>query len=309
MFNFMNLRPFMDELDSGSGGVATSQEAVSTESTSNESTTESSTETSTDASTESAEFTGTKGDQGEESTGSKNDAEVKPKQTAEMNSIFADNRRKLEAAEKRANDAETQRTTDREVAKKYGQQYGVFSDADVAEKYGQSHGVNTIAEFETALRNEEYTKAGIDPEMINKIVNEHPSIKRAEAAEQANIKSQQDRFLVDSFSELTKEFPDMAKAEDVPVDVWRKWNNGSSGITLADAYALVNRKEITAKQADATKQATLNSIQGKGHLQGNGKGVEGDTVRVPDDVMEMYKRFNPKQTTEQIKAHYKASQK
>jgi hypothetical protein len=298
MFRFRNFRPLMDADSSVGEGVATPQE------TTTDTPTESTVEATTEAST-------TDTPAGEQDKGVVPEVEVaaQPKQTAEQDRFFADNRRKLEAAEKRANDAETQRTTDREIAKKYGQQYGVFSDADVAEKYGKSHGVNTIAEFETALRNEEYTKAGIDPEMINKIVNDHPSIKRAEAAEQASIKSQQDRFLVDSFSELTKEFPDMAKAEDVPVDVWRKWNNGSSGITLADAYALVNRKEITAKQADATKQATLNSIQGKGHLQGNGKGVEGDTVRVPDDVMEMYKRFNPKQTTEQIKAHYKASQK
>ena len=303
MFNFMNHRPLMDADSDVGGGVVTPQET--TTDTSTESTVEATTEaTTTDTSTADATDGATT-----DTVKSEAEPAAQPKQTAEQDRFFADNRRKLDAAEKRANDAESQRQSDREIAKKYGQQYGVFSDADVAEKYGKSHGVNTIAEFETALRNEEYTKAGIDPEMINKLINEHPAIREAREAKEANQKSQQDRFLVDSFSELTKEFPDMAKAEDVPVDVWRKWNNGSAGITLADAYALVNRKEITAKQAESTKQATLNSIQGKGHLQGNGKGVEGDTVRVPDDVMEMYKRFNPKQTTEQIKAHYKASQK
>ena len=289
------------------GDVGGGESVTTTETTSTETPTESTVEATTEASTTdtpSAEPT----EGVTEAVKSETEPAAQPKQTAEQDRFFADNRRKLEAAEKRANDAEAQRTSDREIAKKYGQ-YGVYSDADVAEKYGKSNGINTIAELETALRNEEYTKAGIDPEMINKLINEHPAIKEAREAKEANQKSQQDRFLVDSFSELTKEFPSMAKAEDVPADVWRKWNNGSSGITLADAYALVNRKEITAKQAESTKQATLNSIQGKGHLQGNGKGVEGDTVRVPDDVMEMYKRFNPKQTTEQIKAHYKASQK
>ncbi len=303
MFKFSNFRPLMDmDGDVGGGESVTTTETTSTE-TPTESTVEATTEAST-TDTPSAEPT----EGVTEAVKSETEPAAQPKQTAEQDRFFADNRRKLEAAEKRANDAEAQRTSDREIAKKYGQ-YGVYSDADVAEKYGKSNGINTIAELETALRNEEYTKAGIDPEMINKLINEHPAIKEAREAKEANQKSQQDRFLVDSFSELTKEFPSMAKAEDVPADVWRKWNNGSSGITLADAYALVNRKEITAKQAESTKQATLNSIQGKGHLQGNGKGVEGDTVRVPDDVMEMYKRFNPKQTTEQIKAHYKASQK
>jgi hypothetical protein len=305
MFKLSNFRPLMDmDGDVGGGESVTTPEIAPTE-TQTTSTVEATTEaTTTDTSTADA----TDGAKSDTPKGEVEPA-TQPKQTAEQDRFFADNRRKLDAAEKRANDAEAQRTSDREIAKKYGQQYGVFSDADVAEKYGKSHGVNTIAEFETALRNEEYTKAGIDPEMINKLINEHPAIKEAREAKEANTKSQQDRFLVDSFSELTKEFPSMAKAEDVPADVWRKWNNGSSGITLADAYALVNRKEITAKQAESTKQATLNSIQGKGHLQGNGKGVEGDTVRIPDDVMEMYKRFNPKGTAEQYKAHYKASQK
>jgi membrane protein involved in colicin uptake len=298
----MNLQLFAEDSSVGEDS-ATPQESTPTE-TQTTSTVEATTEAST-TDTPTAEQT-----EGATTDTPKSEAEpaTQPKQTAEQDRFFADNRRKLEAAEKRATDAEAQRQTDHENAKKYAQ-YGVFNDADVAEKYGKSNGINTIAELETALRNEEYTKAGIDPEMINKLINEHPAIKEAREAKEANQKSQQDRFLVDSFSELTKEFPSMAKAEDVPADVWRKWNNGSSGITLADAYALVNRKEITAKQADATKQATLNSIQGKGHLQGNGKGVEGDTVRIDDETMALYKRMNPKATTEQIKAYHKKNNK
>jgi len=248
--------------------------------------------------------------EGETTDTVKSEAEpaTKPKQTAEQDRFYADSRRKLEAAEKRATDSEAQRTSDREIAKKYGQ-YGVYSDADVAEKYGKSHGVNTIAELETALRNEEYEKAGIDPEIINKIVNEHPSIKAAQAAQEANTKVQEDRFLVDSFSELSKEFTEISDAKDVPVDVWRVWQNGKSGISLKQAYVAVNYEAIATKKADAAKQAALNNIQSKDHVRGNGKGTEVDSVRVPDDVMEQYKRFNPKATTEQIKAHYKKSQK
>jgi len=144
---------------------------------------------------------------------------------------------------------------------------------------------------------------------------EHPDVKQARetnqalAQERAAIaKAQQDRFLVDSFDELTKEFPEIAKAEDVPADVWRVWRNGESGISLKQAYAAVNYESIASKKAEAAKQATLNNIQGKDHVRGNGKGAEGDTVRIPDEVLEMYKRFNPGKTMDEYRAHYKKSQ-
>jgi len=51
----------------------------------------------------------------------------------------------------------------------------------------------------------------------------------------------------------------------------------------------------------------LNSIQSKDHVRGNGKGVEGDTVRIPDDVLSMYKKFNPGKSIDEYKKHYKNS--
>lgn len=296
---FRNFRPMLDELDSAGGGVATPQvtepTSTSTEPTSTE---------PNNSTTPSGEPTGGATDTQPSAT----EPATQPKQTPEQDRFFAENRRKLEAAEKRATELESQRQRDIEIAKKFGQ-YGVYSDADVAEKYGKSHGLKTVADFEAQLQREEYQAKGIDPDMIKKLVDEHPAIKSAQEAQAIAAKAQQDRFLVDNFNELTKEFSKITKAEDVPADVWRLWRNGESGISLKQAYVAVNYEEIASKKAEAAKQATLNNIQSKDHVRGNGKGVEGDTVRIPDDVMEQYKRFNPKATTEQIKAHYKASQK
>lgn len=311
----MNLRPFMDELDSGGGAVASSQETTEpTEST------ESTVDTSTEASTESTE----PAEKQSEGTidASTEVAETKPKQSPEQDRAYADLRRKAEAAERRAVELETQRQSDREIAKKFGQ-YGVYSDADVAEKYGKSHGLSTVAEFEKALQLEEHQDrqealkaSGVDPELLNKFVDEHPAMQKAKeqearalAQEQAAAKVQLDHFLVESFSELSKEFSEIAKPEDVPPEVWKVWRNGESGISLKQAYAAVNYESIASRKAEAAKQATLNNIQSKGHIRGNGSGVEGETVRIPDDVMDMYKRFNPGKSMEEYRAHYKKGQK
>lgn len=308
----MNLQLFAEDSSVG-GDSAAPQDEVSTEPLE----TESPVEETADPETKAEPMEGVT-----DTEKSVDEPATQTKQTPEQDRAFADNRRKLEAAEKRVTEIEAQRTSDREIAKKYGQ-YGVYSDADVAEKYGESHGVKTLAELDVALKREEqeallqeYKDKGIDPEVINKIVAEHPDVKRARENNEAFAetqkvaeKEQHDRFLVDSFGELTKEFPDMAEANDVPQAVWQLWKGGQSGISLVDAYYTSQRKEIAAKQTDATRQATLNSIQGKAHVKGNGKGTDSDMTVVPDDVMEQYRRFNPKGTDEQFKKHYKASNK
>jgi len=299
IFKLRHLRPMMDELDSGGGSeVAPLQETTSTETTTD-------TDTSTETSTDSTESTG----QGEGTT-DKSDVEVdtKPKQTPEQDRAYAELRRKSEAAERRVAEVEAQHQRDIQIAKKFGQ-YGVFSDADVAEKYGKSHGIHNVAQFEEALRRQEYESKGIDPDMVKKLVDEHPDLQAAREFKQAAIRAQEDNFLVSSFDELTKEYPEIKGVADVPPDVWRKWKNGSTGLTLPEAYLVVERKNIETRKVEAAKQATLNNIQSKDHVRGNGKGVEGDTVRIPDDVMEMYKKFNPGKSMDEYKKHYKASQK
>jgi len=230
----MNLRPFMDEVDSGSGAVATSQETSgSTESTE-------STDNSADISTGSTEL---EASQSEGTIDKGVEVDTKPKQSPEQNAAFAELRRKSEAAERRVAEVEAQHQRDIQIAKKFGQ-YGVFSDADVAEKYGQSHGIHNVAQFEEALRREEYAAKGIDPDMVKKLVDEHPDLQAAREFKQAAIRAQEDSFLVSSFDELTKEYPDIKAVADVPPDVWRKWRNGSTGLTLNEAYLVVERKNI-----------------------------------------------------------------
>ncbi len=280
MFNIftLNLHPFMDAEGDVGGGTVTPQ--------------------TTEETTGEAQTGSVTGAEGTSQTVT-DPASQKPAQTPEQNAAFAEMRRKSEAAERRAQEVEQARQRDINIAKKYGKDYDVYSEADIAEKYGDQ-GIKTLADMEAAIQAEQYRQKGIDPDVINKIIEEHPAIKQAK-------KQEQDRFLVDSFNDLSKEYPDITKVEDVPDEVWKKWNGGSTGLSLVEAFYLVNRKEIITKQTDAAKQATLNNIQGKEHVRGNGKGTEVDTTRIPDDVLEMYKKFNPGKTMDEYKAHYKKS--
>ncbi len=301
MFNIFNtnLRPMMDELDSGSGGVATSQATTSTEST-------------TDTSTTSTESAASTGNQSEGTTGVTGEVDTKAKQTPEQDRAYAELRRSKEAAEKRAIEVESLRKRDQEIARKYGKEYGIYSDEDVAAQYGQSHGIKTVAEFEAALEKEAqeaaYKANGINPELVKQIVNQDPEFR----AMKEQFSQQQGQAVINAeIKELSDEYPDLkvktlADMQELPNFEAIK-AKAYKGMTLLEAYESVNRAEIRKKQADAAKQATLNSIQGKGHLQGNGKGSEVDTTTIPDDVLDMYKRFNPGKTMDEYKAHYKKS--
>lgn len=295
LFN-LNLRPMMDEEGAGGGAVSSQTSTSSSEGTQ-----------STSSGEQTGSATGTEGTQGNEVTSGGTESAPQQKQTPEQNAAFADLRRKSEAAERRAAELETKYQRDIDIAKKYGSQYGIYSDVDVASKYEKSHGIKTVAEFEAALQRQEYESKGIDPDVIKKIVDDHPDIKKAREANEAAEKSRQDRYLVDSFNELKTEYPDIKDVEDVPSEVWKKWQGGTTGLSLMDSFYLVNRKEIMAKQTDAAKQATLNNIQSKNHVRGNGAGSEIDTTTIPDDVLSMYKKFNPGKTMDEYKAHYKNS--
>lgn len=218
-------------------------------------------------------------------------ANQKPVQDEETRAQFAEMRRQAEQAEARAR----------------------YADEVIARQYGESHGIYTVEQYEQALfeqqqeeQRQQYLERGIDPDEISQIVNQqlenHPLVQQA-AQQTLN------HLYASNYAELQSEYGDLVKTpEDIPVEVWDRWGEGRFGLSLTEAFTLVNRKEIMNKQALVAKQTALNNINNKGHIRGNG-GANGDieTVEIPDDVYKMYKQLNPKATDKQIRAHYKKS--
>jgi len=270
IFNLKTLRPMMDE-DGAIGGAATS------------------TDTGTEG-TQAGELTG--GETGTEGIqeGSQGGTEVatQTRQTPEQNAAFAEMRRKAEAAERRAADLETQRKRDQEIARKYGKEYGVYSDADVAAQYGKSHGINTVEEFEAALQKEEYKAKGVDPDLINELVANHPDIKAAKAQQgQAAINAE--------IKELADEYPDLkvktlADMQALPnFDAIKE--KAYRGMTLLEAYEAVNRAEIRQRAKEEGAQGAIRNIGSKAHLgtEKSGNQVQGKEVEVSAEKMRVWK--------------------
>jgi len=270
IFNLKTLRPMMDE-DGAIGGAAAS------------------TETGTEG-TQAGELTG--GETGTEGTqeGAQGGAEAatQTRQTPEQNAAFAEMRRKAEAAERRAADLETQRRRDQDIARKYGREYGVYSDADVAAQYGKSHRINTVEEFEAALQKEEYKAKGVDPDLINELVANHPDIKAA--------KAQQGQAVInDEIRELAEEYPDLKVKTLADMQALPNFEaikaKAYKGMTLLEAYEAVNRAEIRQRAKEEGAQGAIRNIGSKAHLgtEKSGNQQQGKEVEISPEKMRAYK--------------------
>lgn len=231
-------------------------------------------------------------------------ADTKPKQSPEVDSAFAEMRRKAEAAEKKAAELESKRQRDLDIAKKYGS-YGVYSEEDISALYGASHGIHTVEDLQRAILNEEYREKGIDPDEINRLIDNHPLILEAKKVKENTIISNHYNALLnelkeDGLADLVK------KPEDIPDAVYKRWNYGNNkgDLSLSDCFYLEQRKQIAAKKVEATKQSTLNNLAGKAHLKVEGDGAaDANDVNVPSETLSMYMDMG--MSKKEAVAHYK----
>jgi hypothetical protein len=136
---------------------------------------------------------------------------------------------------------------------------------------------------------------------IDTKVSEHPLIKAAE-------KERQDRFLVTSFKEAQKVFKDIQKAEDIPEEVWKAWDEGKSKRTLLSHLKehrydtdVESARKSGANQATATVMSTAHTAQ----VNGANAPAEYDNVIVPEAVRRNLELVGVKDPLQQKMAYVK----
>lgn len=238
--------------------------------------------------------------QQEESVKSSEAADPKPVEKTDENAKYAAARREAEEKAKRIEQKLQQNSY---ISKAYGRDYEVYSEEDIQTRYGM-----TFDQFEHAIKRQQYEQQGINPDLINEIINEHPDIKQAR-------EEKRNAYLVKEYNSLLAELKDeglsdlVKSPEDIPETVFTKWNEGKNGLSLAETFFLENRKKISSEKVAAAKQAALNSVNSKSHLKANGSGVEIDSINIPGETMKLYKSWFPKMSESDIKKHYAESLK
>lgn len=236
------------------------------------------------------------------------------KQTPEQNAQFAAARRKAEAERdaaiaKARQDAqdEAQRTIDE-----------AFRNSGLTNPYTKKP-ITSKAEYDeyrTRLEADRKArllkKSGMSDDEFREFVQGLPEVKQAKEAQaaaetaarqareqQAKLKVEEQLKEISALDPSIQELKDLAKMETYP----KFYELVKRGNTLTDAFKLANYEALTGRAAAASRQAAINSAQGKRHLSPTTQRGAG-AVSVPADIKAEYLAFNPDATDAEIQQHY-----
>lgn len=223
----------------------------------------------------------------------------------EEDSRFANVRRKAEADARAKYESQNQRRNDR-IRQLCGDYVNPVTGKPI-ETFDEY--LDALEAQQKSAREEELRSKGVDPKMIEDMVNNSPVIRQAEQVLHQSAQIEAQRQFEADLKEVGKIDPSIKTEEDL-------MNHPSypkvyelvskNGLTLQDAYRLANYETLSAKNSAAVKQAAVNQAKGKNHLEttGTGSAVEDNLVDVPASTMAAYKQFYPDLTEQQLKVKY-----
>jgi hypothetical protein len=189
---------------------------------------------------------------------------TEPSEPQDITQTQAFSRRLNEEREKIRLEAETA-AVDRYIAKQYeGQLWNgkpILSQADLNQ----------------ALYEQQLQQATNDPEEIQKLINEHPAVKAAREAQEAQAQNQK---LWNEWQELQQEHPEIKDFSQLPQEAYDIAK--IKGIPLLDAYNRIHVKKIKLE----TEQETIRKIN-KNATSSPGSALNGNVVHKTKPVSEM----------------------
>ena len=166
-------------------------------------------------------------------------ANPNPVQDAETNARYAEMRRQQEFDQYRSQAETYQQQLDR-TAKLAGY---------------QSHDelIAALDDLEQQQQRQQYEDAGINPDLLNQAIENHPAVQYSRQLQEQQQKEQQ---FQQEANELFQEFPDL-KPDEIPKEVWEI--KEAKGLSMLDAYLRVSYKNLAQQQEQAAIQKLQNN--------------------------------------------------
>lgn len=195
--------------------------------------------------------------------------ETSQPQSREENAAWKQMRLEKENAAKEAEKLKR----DIDYAKKYGKEYGVFSEKDIQQQYGHQ-GINSWDDLEMAI---EAQQKNVDLETM-KYAKKGKQIEEQEQLTQKQIKEKED-FKQKQFAEFAQRFPDFTKEivdqkAEFPKEVLQALEDGRN---IADVYENLLLKEKLAK-FEAEKAEKENAEKSIGSATGTSTDESKDLI-------------------------------
>ena len=234
-------------------------------------------------------------------------SESEPEQTEEKldrNAIYADARRRAEAEAKRKAEA-----LDAQYADKFKGYTNPITGKPITSAQDYFEAMLAQEQMQTKRTLEE---KGIDPNLIEKAVENSPAIKTANAIIQAQKLKEVESYLDSQVKEIAQIDPDIKSAKDIEScdrypSILKYLNENR--LSIVDAYKLVYADKLSERKTSAVKQQAINNAKSQQHLKATegGNASNDGLVEIPQSQLAMWKEFFPNKTPKELKEAYNRS--
>lgn len=217
-------------------------------------------------------------------------------QDADTNRIYADARRR---AEREAREAQEK------VDAEYVRRFGNYKNPKTGEP------IRSQADYLAALDAQEQINAerellekGVDPNVLNQMIQNNPLVKQASELIRRTEEERTMNAINADVAELAKLDPNIKSFSDVPSEVVDKCMQ-IKGLTLVDAYKLINYGRVGAEKMDAIRQSAINQAKGKSHLTPmNGVAANSNEVEIPASELAIWQGMFPDKSPAELRKAY-----
>lgn len=222
----------------------------------------------------------------------------------DRNAIYADARRRAEAEAKRK-----QAAVDAEYAERFKDYKNPITGQPIRSAKDYFDALTAQEQLQTKKT---LADNGIDPNLIEKAVNNSPAVKAANLviAEQRieKVKS----YLEEQIREVGKIDPDIRSAQDIEKSdrypqILAYVNNNR--LSVVDAYKLVYADKLNEKKTAAVKQQAINNARSQSHLKAteSGAGSGDNLVNIPENQLAQWREFFPDKPDKELREIYNNS--
>ena len=233
-----------------------------------------------------------------ESEGEKEEPAEPQTQSPETNAAFANMRRQLQEANRKLADTDAM----------FARQFGKYKNPETGEPIRSAKDYyEAMAAQERAAAREQMQQNGIDPGLIDNLIANSPAVRQAQAAtaELNNYRAQQK--LEADYKEILALDPSLNGVDDILNDpsMPLMTEKVAQGMSLVDAYKIVNFDRVFNSKEAAIKQQTINQVKGKNHLStGASVTVSSDLEDIPASMLEDFKDRFPEKSPKELKKLY-----
>lgn len=178
--------------------------------------------------------------------------------------------------------------------------------------------ITTVEEYFAALDAQDQLRMesdmkqkGIDPEFLNQAIANNPAVKQAQEILEKNRQAEAERQLdaelkaINGLDSSVKTFEDLAKIPEFET-FDRMVRSGN--YTMSDAYKIACFDRLVSNRNSAAKQAAINAVRSKDHLQKTQGGAfaTNTEVDIPAGVVGMWRSMYPGLSDAELRKKYNA---